>query len=105
MTTITTEESPRHRASASDPAAPPGRRTRWWRRPWVLPLGLVAAVFIAFSLPPYLSLDPAQSRVESTFSLHFPFLVAHVIFASVAMATCVFQVWPWFRNRYRKAHR
>lgn len=78
---------------------------RWWRRPWVVPLALLAAAFVAFSLPPYLSLDPARSRVPSTFALHFPLLVGHVLFASVAMLACIFQVWPWFRGRYPVAHR
>jgi hypothetical protein len=80
---------------------------RWWQRPWVAPLALVAIAFIAFSLPPYLTLDPARSRVPQPagFPLHYPLLVAHVVFGSVAMLTCCFQLWPRFRQRYPTAHR
>jgi hypothetical protein len=70
-----------------------------------VPLGALVIAFIAFSLPRYLSLDPAQSRVPATFSGHYPLLVAHVVFGAVAMVASVPQVWPWFRARYRKAHK
>lgn len=69
------------------------------------PLAFVVLVFLAFSLPPYLSLDPAQSRVPSTWALHYPLLVAHVFGGSVALVTCGFQVWPWFRSRFPLWHR
>jgi Predicted membrane protein (DUF2306) len=84
------------------------RKSRWfWKRPWVAPLAAVVAAFIAFSVPPYLSLDPGKSRVPQpgNFTLHYPLLVAHVLFGSVAMMTCGFQVWPWFRRHYPSAHR
>jgi Predicted membrane protein (DUF2306) len=63
--------------------------------------------FIAFSLPPYLTLDPKQSRVPQPddFAPHYPLLVAHVIFGSVALLTACLQIWPWFRKRYPVAHR
>ncbi|RSM90463.1 DUF2306 domain-containing protein [Kibdelosporangium aridum] len=86
------------------PSPVPSRK--WWRKPWVVPLGFVAAAFIAFSLPPYLTGDRAQSRVQQPeFTWHYPLLVVHVIFASVAMITCVLQVWPWLRTRYPHVHR
>lgn len=68
---------------------------RWWR-PWIAPLIAIALAFIAFSLPPYLSLDPARSRVQppAPYAWYFPMLVAHVVFGSVAMLTCCLQVWP-----------
>ncbi|ALG09031.1 DUF2306 domain-containing protein [Kibdelosporangium phytohabitans] len=86
----------------SSPA--PGRK--WWRKPWIVPLGFIAVAFIAFSLPRYLTFDRAQSRVQQPeFGWHYPLLVIHVTFASIAMLTCVLQVWPWFRARYRHIHR
>ncbi|GAA3095047.1 hypothetical protein GCM10020001_008770 [Nonomuraea salmonea] len=68
---------------------------------------VVAAAFVAFSLPPYLSLDPAQSRVPAPdfFPPHFAVLSLHVVFGSIAMITCCLQIWPWFRARYPRAHR
>ena len=84
-----------------------GRRRTWWRRPWIAPLAFVSLAFLAFSLPPYLSLDPKQSRVPPPdgFALHYPLLVAHVMFGSVALLTASLQIWPWFRKRYKVAHR
>lgn len=82
-------------------------KQRWWRRPWVVPLAFVAVSFVAFSLPPYLSFDSSKSRVPPPPGLpwYYGLLSVHVVFASVAMLTSVFQVWPWFRQRHLKAHR
>ncbi|MEV4704836.1 DUF2306 domain-containing protein [Actinoplanes sp. NPDC049316] len=80
----------------------------WWRRPWIFPLGAVVAMFLAFSLPPYLSLDPGRSRVPQPETLgvaHFWTLVPHVLFGSIALATAVVQIWPWFRRRHPAWHR
>jgi hypothetical protein len=80
---------------------------RWWKRPWVLPLMVLAVAFIAFSLPPYLTFNPNKSRVPppESFLLYYPLLVAHVLFGATAMLTCCVQIWPWFRRRYPSAHR
>ncbi|MEV6908310.1 DUF2306 domain-containing protein [Amycolatopsis sp. NPDC051071] len=68
---------------------------------------LVAVAFLAFSVPPYLTLDPAESRLEPPpgNDLYYPLLVAHVLFGTVAMVTACFQIWPAFRARYRRGHR
>lgn len=94
-------------AVLAQPVRPALEPRRWWRRPWVAPLMAVAVVFIALSLPPYLTLDPGRSRVPQPpgFAPHFPLLVAHVLFGSIAMLTCCVQIWPWFRVRYPAAHR
>jgi len=79
----------------------------WWRRPWIAPLFGVVMIFIAFSLPPYLTGDPAASRVPQPagFAAHYPMLVAHVTFGTVALVAVCLQIWPWFRTRYPAAHR
>jgi uncharacterized membrane protein YozB (DUF420 family) len=81
--------------------------SKWWRRPWIVPLMLVAAAFLAFSVPPYLTFDPAESRLTPPpgNALYYPLLVAHVLFGTVAMTTACFQIWPAFRARYRRGHR
>ena len=63
-------------------------------------LAIVALAFIAFALPPYLSLDPARSRIPPPAGVpaYYPLLVAHVVFASVAMATACVQLSPWVRR-------
>lgn len=85
------------------PRAHPG----WWRRPWVLPLGALIAAFLAFSIPPYLGLDPARSRVPQPagFPEQYYFLIAHIAFGTVAIVTGFLQVWPWFRRTHRRWHR
>ncbi|WP_442792353.1 DUF2306 domain-containing protein [Amycolatopsis sp. NBC_01307] len=71
------------------------------------PLALLVLAFLAFSLPPYLAFDPARSRVPQPagFLAHYWFLVAHVIFGSVAMVGAVLQIWPWLRRTYPVFHR
>jgi hypothetical protein len=83
----------------------PSSPNRWWRRPWILPLAAVSILFVAASLPPYLSGDPGRSRVPANFPGHYPILVAHVVFGSVALLCACLQVWPWFRRRHPVAHR
>jgi uncharacterized membrane protein len=77
----------------------------WLRKPWVGPLAFVVVAFVAFSLPRYLTGDRAASLVQSDWGPHYPLLVMHVVFASIAILTCVLQIWPWFRSRYPVWHR
>ncbi|OBB28612.1 hypothetical protein A5792_22070 [Mycolicibacterium peregrinum] len=65
-------------------------------------LAVIVVVFLAYSLPPYLT---GGTRVQSTFGLHYPLLVAHVLFASVAMVCAVAQIWPGLRRRHPVLHR
>ncbi|GLZ77801.1 hypothetical protein Afil01_26080 [Actinorhabdospora filicis] len=82
-------------------------RTPLLRRPWIGPLMLIAAAFMAYSVPRYLTLDPARTNVPAPegFPQHYWLLSAHVVFGTVAMTTACFQIWPAFRNRYPRAHR
>ncbi len=94
-------------ATTERPARGAAKRVRWWKRPWIAPLMVIAIVFVAFSLPPYLSMDASQSRVPAPDGVagHYAVLVGHVLFGSVALLTACLQVWPWFRQRYPAAHR
>jgi len=81
------------------------RGTPWWRRPWVFPLGLIVTVFLVYSLPPYLGLDPAESRIPAPTGWYYPVLVTHIGFATIAMVTCALQIWPWLRQKHPVVHR
>jgi uncharacterized membrane protein len=70
---------------------------------WLAPaLALIVGAFLAFSLPPYFT---GGTRVPATFALHYPLLVAHVMFASAAMVAAVAQIWPRLRTRHPVLHR
>jgi hypothetical protein len=91
--------------SPAEVDSPP--RHKRWRRPWIAPMAVLSLLFLAFSLPPYLRLDPQQSRIPVPAGVtgYYPLLVAHVLFGSVALLTVCLQVWPRFRSRYPAWHR
>jgi len=82
----------------------PYARHRFW--PIALLLLLVVA-FVAFALPPYLTFDPARSRVPVAGAMrgYYPLLVAHVVFGSIALLAGCLQIWPWLRERFPDVHR
>jgi hypothetical protein len=83
------------------------RRRSWWRRPWLLPLGVVIVWFLTYVLPPYLELDPSQALVpvRPDVPAHYALLAAHIAFGSIALLTLPLQLWSWLRKRYPVAHR
>ncbi|MEV0344563.1 DUF2306 domain-containing protein [Nonomuraea sp. NPDC050680] len=93
-----------HGAPPPRPAARPPRRHQLR---WIIPLFIAMLAFVVYSLPPYLTFDPAQSRVKVSDSppFFYPLLVAHIMFGTVALLTGCFQVWPWFRNSFPRVHR
>ncbi|MEV0644568.1 DUF2306 domain-containing protein [Phytomonospora sp. NPDC050363] len=76
----------------------------FWRRPWVAPMFVVMAAFLAFSLPPYLT-GGSRVAIRENAPWHQPTLVGHIGFGTIALIMCGFQVWPWFRAKYPLAHR
>lgn len=68
-------------------------------------LGLVTIAFLAYALPPYLGLDPAQSRLPTRPGAHYPLLVTHILLGSVVLVTAVLQLWPWLRRTRPDVHR
>nr|WP_084468925.1 DUF2306 domain-containing protein [Nocardiopsis trehalosi] len=110
--------APDHAPPAPDPGPPgpapepsaarPAPRPRaWWRRPWIAPLAVLCVLFLAFSLPPYLTFDPAESRVavRADFPLHYALLMGHILLGTVVLTTSCLQVWPWLRRRRPDLHR
>ncbi|MGC4943624.1 DUF2306 domain-containing protein [Kribbella sp. DT2] len=93
--------------STTPPPPPPRRKTVWWRRTWIAPLMFAVAAFLAFSVPPYLTFDPANSRLEPPpgNDIYYPLLVTHVLLGTVCMTIACFQVWPAFRTKHRRGHR
>ena len=73
----------------------------------MVPLALVAVLFVAFSLPPYLTLDPAQARLQPIppFPGFYPLLVTHIFLGAVALLAACLQVWPWLRQNHPRVHR
>ncbi|WP_159942469.1 MULTISPECIES: DUF2306 domain-containing protein [unclassified Nocardiopsis] len=99
MTAPTTAATPPRGAGRQGP--------RWWQRPWILPLALFSLAFLLYSLPPYLSLDPADARLPSPEGLawHYPVLVTHIFGGSLLTLLVILQVWPWLRARHPAVHR
>ncbi|WP_156755334.1 DUF2306 domain-containing protein [Actinokineospora pegani] len=83
------------------------RQTTAPLRFWPLPLAAVVLIFLATTLPNYLSFDPAQARLPPVedFPPHYPLLVAHILAATIAMVAGFCQVWPWLRARHPRLHR
>jgi uncharacterized membrane protein YozB (DUF420 family) len=103
MTPITTNPE-----SVRAPAKPHVRPLgSWWAGSGPVLLVIIAIAFMAFALPPYLTLDPSRSRipVPPDVQAYYPLLVAHVVFASIAMLSACLQIWTSFRRRYPAAHR
>ncbi|GHC86427.1 hypothetical protein GCM10007079_29740 [Nocardiopsis terrae] len=100
-----TAAPPTDTASRRPPPKP--SPARWWERPWILPLALFSVTFLLFAVPPYLSLDPADSRlpVPESPSWYFPVLVIHVFGGALITLLVILQVWPWLRTRHPAVHR
>ena len=87
--------------------SPDARPRQSGRRLWVALLGAVAVGFVVYALPPYLTLDPAQARLQPfpPYAAYYPLLVTHIFLGSVALLTACLQVWPWLRRRRPQVHR
>ena len=75
---VSTDELSRTTPKAADHR--PAARIPLVRRPWVVPLGLLTVIFIAYAVPPYLTLDPAGARIQPMppHPSYYPLLVTHI---------------------------
>ena len=78
-----------------------------WRRLWPALPAVLALAFLAYVLPPYLTFDPARSRIPppAGIAAYYPVLVAHIVFASIAMLAASVQIWTGLRQCYPIVHR
>jgi uncharacterized membrane protein len=91
--------------TAPAPARSP-RKVRWWRRPWIAPLAIITAIFLATALPRYVGLDPTRSLVPTDRgAVFYPALVTHIFTGSIMLAAAVLQLWPWLRAHHPRVHR
>lgn len=99
-TTVTTRPEPE--------SAPAETRPKWYRRPWIVPLLVLAVLFVIARLPSYLTFDTGDSLVELQPDFpetHYLLLSIHIFFGSIALIACSMQIWTWLRNTYPKVHR
>lgn len=75
-----------------------------YAKSWSAALVVAVAAFLVYALPPYLTGDARRSRVPATFGLHYPLLVGHVGFATLAMVAAVAQIWPGLSVRWPRLH-
>jgi Predicted membrane protein (DUF2306) len=98
-------------ARGDDQAPPPSTRgaapRRRDTRPWIVLLALAVTAFLVDVLHPYLTLNPAEARIvlKAGVPLHYPVLIAHILFGTIALVTVVLQLWPWIRRHHPVVHR
>jgi uncharacterized membrane protein len=70
-------------------------------------MALVALAMTIYAVSPYLTLQPAVSRIplNPTIAWHFLILVIHVVTGGVALLLGPWQFFPRVRNRYPTLHR
>lgn len=79
----------------------------WWRRPWIIPLFLVALGWWIYNVSPFRDLDESTAPIppHDGYPLYWPSLLGHMAFGTIAVFGVVIQVWPWVRRNHPKVHR
>lgn len=59
-------------------------------------------LFLAFALPPCLTLDPGRSRsqIPAAPAWYYPMLVTHILLGAIALLAACLQLWPWLRHHH-----
>jgi uncharacterized membrane protein len=84
-----------------------GRATTGSALKGLVPLALLTMIFIGYTVPPYLTLDAAQARIQPMppHASYYALLVTHIFLGSVALLAACLQVWPWLRRSRPAIHR
>lgn len=100
-----TDRTPRTTAARKAASHAP-KPAPWWRS-GVLGATVLAVAFLAYALPPYATLNPAEARIHVHQNIwwDYPALVGHIAFGTIALTSVVFQMWTWLRVNHPKAHR
>jgi hypothetical protein len=95
--------------ATGEPAPPPTTTSgpaSWGRRGfWLLPIVAILGAYLIHQDPPYLSLNPANTRLELQYPAQYWLLAAHVAAGTVTLVTVVLQLWPWLRRTHPGIHR
>jgi uncharacterized membrane protein len=79
------------------------------RRGQKIALGVFAVVVLAdfaWIVARFGTFNPDRGRVPLDESLWFiPLLMVHIVCSSIALLTCVLQIWPWLRSHHPSVHR
>lgn len=86
-------------------SGPPTRHRRLGRVALTF-LAVAVIVSLVFVWWVFRSYSPSSAPLSTkTHPWLFPVLTVHIVGASVALATCVFQLWPWLRRHHPRVHR
>ncbi|WP_248965392.1 DUF2306 domain-containing protein [Sphaerisporangium perillae] len=77
----------------------------WWRRPWIIPLMAIVAIYLVYQVSPYVPESKAPVPPHDGFPAYYPLLVVHMVAGTLAIVAACFQVWPWLRKRHPAIHR
>jgi len=95
------------RSGLHGPAVRPDRRQRGFKITLSLFALLVAALLVLiWVVLGFGTFNPEVGRLDpAVHPMYFPVLMVHIVASTVAMVTCVLQVWPWLRNTHPRVHR
>jgi uncharacterized membrane protein YozB (DUF420 family) len=66
---------------------------------------VLLGAFLLWKVPPWLGGERAALPLNPGVPLHYPLMILHIGFGTIAFATVCLQLWPWLRARHPAVHR
>ncbi|HET6707257.1 DUF2306 domain-containing protein [Amycolatopsis sp.] len=66
---------------------------------------MLLTAFLLWKVPPWLGGRQAALPLNPAVPLHYPLMILHIGFGTIAFATVCLQLWPWLRARHPAVHR